>query len=81
MRSPFFYSIQTGKVVILYEKRIVSGELGMKDEAQYSHDSLMIKYVHLMTGTPSFYIQHYHGTSLLTVCCVPWPLDGRPQLA
>jgi len=62
MRQTFFYSLQTKKAVVDFCKGFVSGELGMEDEAQYSHDGLMIKHVHLMTGTPPFYIQHYHGT-------------------
>jgi hypothetical protein len=39
----------------------------MKDEAQFSHVTLMISDDHLMTGTPSFYIQHYHGTAFKKV--------------
>ena len=62
MRQPFSYSLLTGKALLNFYKEFVSGELGMEDEAQFSHDGLMIKHVHYLTGTPPFYIQHYHGT-------------------
>lgn len=54
--------LMTGEVVAKFSKGFVSGELGMEDEAQYSHVALMISDDHLLTGTPPFYIQHYHGT-------------------
>jgi len=34
MRHSFFYSLQTKKAGVNFDKGIVSGELGMEDEAQ-----------------------------------------------
>ena len=62
MRQTFSYSFSTGKALLIFYKEFVSGELGMEDEAQYSHVTLMINDDHYLTGTPPFYIQHYHGT-------------------
>lgn len=63
--TPLLLLFMTGEVVAKFSKGFVSGELGMEDEAQYSHVELMISYDHFLTGTPPFYIQHYHGTSVM----------------
>jgi len=49
-----FLILNDRKAIVKLNKRIVSGELGMKDEAQYFHVTLMISDDHFMTGTPSF---------------------------
>ena len=57
----FFHAIAE-KRMTFYCFGITSGELEVWEEAQYLLDGLTIKYVHLETGTPAFYIQHCHGT-------------------
>jgi hypothetical protein len=52
--TKFFLLLMTGKKLLNFDKEFVSGELGMKDEAQYFHVTLMISDDHFMTGTPSF---------------------------